>query len=392
MELGRTEPLIKAKYAPATYSNGTGGVNGYGSTADRASHIFRIYDISGRNALDHSSMIMALGDLEVLNGLTAPRVAEILCLTNEHASRGRYYSLPEFKDFVDRLVAHHGKMGRDERVQGSGRHTTVPEGAERSELLQRVYTNYSKYTVGQGRLIYDEANPKLSSTQFVKLCQDLGLLQPMGPLNVVTVDLIFHKCKPIGGRRFHFPHYLKALAAIAQDSGHNVFELIGLLGMQIKPHALVFEKPLILPHRQSLQGEDDFPRRMSSNLLPPLQPRLAFGSPPVKEKEVVLDTWSDPVSAPGWMQDLLGRVAVLEAELLAVQSQEAAARAELEASFQAQTAAAVETAAALANAAAAAMESAANDAELFMRTGSGREPAPGVKCGTAAEQVCVGLC
>lgn len=68
---------------------------------------------------------------------------------------------------------------------------------------------------------------------------------PTGPLNVVTVDLIFHKCKPIGGRRFHFPHYLKALAAIAQDSGHNVFELIGLLGMQIKPHALVFEKPLV---------------------------------------------------------------------------------------------------------------------------------------------------
>lgn len=68
---------------------------------------------------------------------------------------------------------------------------------------------------------------------------------PTGPLNVVTVDLIFHKCKPIGGRRFHFPHYLKALAAIAQDSGHNVFELIGLLGIQIKPHALVFEKPLV---------------------------------------------------------------------------------------------------------------------------------------------------
>lgn len=87
------------------------------------------------------------------------------------------------------------------------------------------------------------------------------------------------------------------------------------------------------------------------------------------------------------MQDLLGRVAVLEAELLAVQLQEAAARAELEANFQAQTAAAVETGAALANAAAAAMESAANDAELFMKTGSGLEPAPGVKCGTAAEQV-----
>ncbi len=31
-----------------------------------------------------------------------------------------------------------------------------------------------------------------------------------GPLNVVTVDVIFHKCKPVGGRRLQYPHYLKA--------------------------------------------------------------------------------------------------------------------------------------------------------------------------------------
>ena len=40
--------------------------------------------------------------------------------------------------------------------------------------------NYCKYTVGQGRLTYDESDPKMSSTQFVKLCQDLGLVQPNG--------------------------------------------------------------------------------------------------------------------------------------------------------------------------------------------------------------------
>ncbi len=32
----------------------------------------------------------------------------------------------------------------------------------------------------QGRLTYDDADPKMSSTQFVKLAQDLGLVQPNG--------------------------------------------------------------------------------------------------------------------------------------------------------------------------------------------------------------------
>lgn len=35
-------------------------------------------------------------------------------------------------------------------------------------------------TCPQGRLVFDEHDPKMSSTQFVKLCQDLGLVQPNG--------------------------------------------------------------------------------------------------------------------------------------------------------------------------------------------------------------------
>ena len=65
----------------------------------------------------------------------------------------------------------------------------------------QVFVNYCKYTVGQGRTAFDEADPKLSSTQFVKLCNDMGLMQPTGPLNVVVVDVIFHKCKVVGQRR-----------------------------------------------------------------------------------------------------------------------------------------------------------------------------------------------
>lgn len=59
---------------------------------------------------------------------------------------------------------------------------------------------------------------------------------------MVTVDVIFHKCKPQGQRRLVFPSYLKALCAAAEESDMNVFELLGVLGLQITP-AKVFVAP-----------------------------------------------------------------------------------------------------------------------------------------------------
>ncbi len=103
---------------------------------------------------------------------------------------------------------------RNERIMNRIKMPGPPEGAEHNELIKRTFVNYCKYTVGQvrcvlpahdtcyppsrmlqGRLNFDEQNPKMSSTQFVKLCQDLALVNPTGPLNVVTIDIIFHKCK-----------------------------------------------------------------------------------------------------------------------------------------------------------------------------------------------------
>lgn len=50
--------------------------------------------------------------------------------------------------------------------------------------MKLVFLNYCKYTVGSSRSNFDEQEPKMSSTQFVKLSQDLGLVQPSGELTV----------------------------------------------------------------------------------------------------------------------------------------------------------------------------------------------------------------
>ncbi len=84
---------------------------------------------------------------------------------------------------------------------------------------------------------------------------------------MVTVDVIFHKVKPQGGRRLLYPNYLKALSAAAEEANMNVFELIGLLGMQIKP-SKTFVAPQVRraarsvpPVRASLSHAPLWPRR-----------------------------------------------------------------------------------------------------------------------------------
>lgn len=63
---------------------------------------------------------------------------------------------------------------------------------------------------------------------------------------MVTVDVIFHKCKPTGGRRFAMKEFLAALVAASDESKINVFERVGVLGGQLKPNK-VFVAPQVRP-------------------------------------------------------------------------------------------------------------------------------------------------
>ena len=47
-----------------------------GGIAEKASAIFRVYDQGNRNFLDHESMMAALAELGVLNGMTVRRLCE----------------------------------------------------------------------------------------------------------------------------------------------------------------------------------------------------------------------------------------------------------------------------------------------------------------------------
>lgn len=220
---------------------------------EKAAATFKAFDKENRNSLDHEGMMAALTELGVLNGITAKKLNDILSFGADGHAQKRSYNAAEFISFFERLASYQAKQARSERIKAHSRMPEVPEGSEQDEIMQKVFLNYCKYTVGQGRSTYDENDPKMSSTQFVKLCQDLGLVQPNGPLNVVTVDVIFHKCKPTGGRRFGVKEFLQALVAAAEDSKINVFERVAVLGGQLKPNK-TFVAPQAVVFRQETRA------------------------------------------------------------------------------------------------------------------------------------------
>ena len=95
----------------------------------------------------------------------------------------------EFLGCYERLATFQAKAARLDRIKALSKMPGVPEGAESNELVKRTFNNYCMYTVGQGRSTYDENDPKMSSTQFVKLCQDLGLVQPNGVYSPCTARM-----------------------------------------------------------------------------------------------------------------------------------------------------------------------------------------------------------
>eukprot|EP00955_Chlamydomonas_euryale_P022762 240341-Chlamydomonas_euryale.AAC.26 len=161
----------------------------------------------------------------------------------------------------------------------------------------QVFINYCKYTVGQGRTAYDESDPKMSSTQFVKLCHDMGLMQPTGPLNVVAVDVVFHKAKAVGQRRLDFARFLHALAVVGDAAQSSAFEPARQLGMQIKPRATFFApQPVQLRQDTRALGRAE-PLLRGSSMLAGSAPGAAQQQLPPSRLEAVSDGDDDATEA-----------------------------------------------------------------------------------------------
>lgn len=82
----------------------------------------------------------------------------------------------------------------------------------------------------------------MNAQQLVRLCQDLELLSPGGPdaapgaITFSTVDVIFAKCKTPGtGRRLTYTQWLRAVAALSDAAGCDLFAIIHGHALRLNP-------------------------------------------------------------------------------------------------------------------------------------------------------------
>ncbi|GIM11244.1 hypothetical protein Vretimale_14774, partial [Volvox reticuliferus] len=203
----------------------------------RYADMFRMYDTDNDNSIDHASMVAAFGQLGLLNGLNPKLLAQVLGLKDSEAAiRLRCYPPHEFISHCERLSYWQARQAREHRIKVASKVPGIPRGAERAELLRRVYHRYA-VTPGQGRLVSDAAynEPRMTSIQLQKVVSDMGLMHPNGPLSIVSVDLVFTKCKAPGTRKMGYPQFLRALAALAEESGADVWSAANTLGTKLRP-------------------------------------------------------------------------------------------------------------------------------------------------------------
>lgn len=72
-------------------------------------------------------------------------------------------------------------MAREGRIKSMANlnRQMVPTGVEHNSHLKRVFKNYARLAIGQGR-VYADGQPQMNSAQFHRLCQDAGFMEPEG--------------------------------------------------------------------------------------------------------------------------------------------------------------------------------------------------------------------
>lgn len=158
----------------------------------------------------------------------------------------------------------------------------VPAGVERNTHLKRVFKNYARLPMGQGR-VYTDGVPQMNSSQFHRLCQDAGFMEPEGErpgnhtnrcsatfprhtscckplamheppfelyrqrsyaafclwccrapvpgrLSTTALDVILTRYRSPGTRRLGFRNFIDTLAALAYEMGFQFDDILEVLG------------------------------------------------------------------------------------------------------------------------------------------------------------------
>ncbi|KAL6765633.1 hypothetical protein V8C86DRAFT_2455938 [Haematococcus lacustris] len=206
-----------------------------GGAAEKAAVIFRKHDQNQDNYLNKDEMLAALQEVGVFNGIRAKRLGRMLDHEFKKADwdKDGKVSLQDFINYYERIAHYQTQMAREGRIKSATQKHIIPVGVENNPGLKRVFKNYCKFALGQGRVYSQGTVPHMTAQQFHRLCADAGFLEPDGRLSTTAVDVVFYRYRT--ARRLGFKEFVEALAAVSYEAGLQFDDLLVSLGCKGPP-------------------------------------------------------------------------------------------------------------------------------------------------------------
>ncbi|GAX84010.1 hypothetical protein CEUSTIGMA_g11435.t1 [Chlamydomonas eustigma] len=203
-----------------------------GGAAEKAAVIFRKHDLNQDNYLSRDEMLAALQEVGVLTGIRARHVGRFLeseFKKADYDGDGKI-SLQDFIAWYEKIAHYQTQASREGRIKSATYKHQIPVGAENNPALKRVFRNYCKYALGQGRQYAQDSVPHINMQQFSRLCADAGFIEPEGRLSTTAVEVVFIRYRPTTSRRLGFKEFVEALAAVAYEAGMQFEDVMVVLG------------------------------------------------------------------------------------------------------------------------------------------------------------------
>lgn len=108
---------------------------------------------------------------------------------------------------------------RDCRIAASHGPQKVPRSWQCSQSMPRVFAKFCN--LGRHRnLLRDSEYEQMSmtNTQWLKLCEEMEVIEPVGPIGRTSADMVF-VARACSRRRLSYPQFLQALLGITVETG-----------------------------------------------------------------------------------------------------------------------------------------------------------------------------
>ena len=136
-----------------------------------------------------------------------------------HKVENATMSLQEFLLVYDRVERGLHRYLRDCRIAVSHGPQKVPKRWVSSESLPKVFAKFCN--LGRHRNLLRESEYEqmsMSNTQWVKLMEEMSLIEPVGPMGRTSADMIFFARAGVG-RKLSYAQFLQALLGVTGETG-----------------------------------------------------------------------------------------------------------------------------------------------------------------------------